>query len=225
MVKLVLVRHGESTANADNVYTGWNDVPLSKKGIEQAKHAGLQVEKISDFMPTHIHTSVLSRAIVTANIIADICSFLYLPITKTWRLNERHYGALRGINKDVSRKVFGKEQVLEWRRSFDSVPPKLARPVQDRRYKYCDMHLMPQGESLHQTQERLMPYFWDNIAPELLAGHDQLVVAHGSSLRALIKKIENISNQDIVKVEVPNAQPIVYTFDENLKIIKKEILK
>lgn len=225
LVKLVLVRHGESTANADNVYTGWNDVPLSKKGIEQAKHAGLQVEKISDFMPTHIHTSVLSRAIVTANIIADICSFLYLPITKTWRLNERHYGALRGINKDVSRKVFGKEQVLEWRRSFDSVPPKLARPVQDRRYKYCDMHLMPQGESLHQTQERLMPYFWDNIAPELLAGHDQLVVAHGSSLRALIKKIENISNQDIVKVEVPNAQPIVYTFDENLKIIKKEILK
>lgn len=225
LVKLVLVRHGESTANADNVYTGWNDVPLSPKGIEQAKHAGLQVEKISDFMPTHIHTSVLSRAIVTANIIADICSFLYLPITKTWRLNERHYGALRGINKDVSRKVFGKEQVLEWRRSFDSVPPKLARPVQDRRYKCCDMHLMPQGESLHQTQERLMPYFWDKIAPELLAGHDQLIVAHGSSLRALIKKIENISNQDIVKVEVPNAQPIVYTFDENLKIIKKEILK
>lgn len=225
LVKLVLVRHGESTANADNIYTGWNDVPLSKKGIEQAKHAGLEVEKIPNFMPTHIHTSILSRAIVTANIIADICDFLYLPITKTWRLNERHYGELRGINKSASRKVFGKEQVLEWRRSFDSVPPKLARPLHDRRYKYCDMHLMPQGESLHQTQERLMPYFWENIAPKLLAGHDQLVVAHGSSLRALIKKIENISNQDIVKVEVPNAQPIVYTFDKNLKIIKKDILK
>ena len=100
LAKLVLVRHGESIANRDNVYTGWNDVPLSKKGIEQAKNAGLKVEKIAGFVPTHIHTSVLSRAIMTANIIADVCSFLYLPITKTWRLNERHYGALRGINKD-----------------------------------------------------------------------------------------------------------------------------
>ncbi|MBP2058844.1 2,3-bisphosphoglycerate-dependent phosphoglycerate mutase [Lactobacillus colini] len=225
MVKLVLIRHGESTANADNVYTGWNDVPLSAKGVEQAKQAGLKVQKIADFMPTHIHTSVLSRAIITANIVAEVCHFLYLPITKTWRLNERHYGALRGINKDVSRKVFGKEQVLEWRRSFDSVPPKLAQPVQDRRYQAYDMGLMPQGESLHQTQQRLMPYYWDNVAPKLAAGQDQLIVAHGSSLRALIKKLEHINNQDIVKVEVPNAQPIVYSFDKNLKIIKKQILK
>lgn len=224
MVKLVLVRHGESTANRDNVYTGWNDVALSPKGIEQAKQAGLKVEKIPNFVPTHIHTSVLSRAIITANIIADICNFLYLPIIKTWRLNERHYGALRGINKDVSRKVFGKDQVLKWRRGFDSVPPLLAAPVQDRRYQNCDMHLMPQGESLHQTQKRLMPYYVDKIAPELLLDHDQLIVAHGSSLRALIKKLENISDSDIVKVEVPNAQPIVYTLDEHLRIIKKEIL-
>ena len=224
LVKLVLVRHGESIANRDNVYTGWNDVPLSKKGIEQAKDAGLKVAKIPDFVPTHIHTSVLSRAIMTANIIADVCSFLYLPITKTWRLNERHYGALRGINKDVSKKIFGKEQVLKWRRGFDSVPPLLTQPVQDRRYQKYDMRLMPQGESLHQTQERLMPYFWDHIAPELMSGHDQLIVAHGSSLRALIKKIEGISNEDIVKVEVPNAEPIVYTFDSDLHIIKKEIL-
>ncbi|CCI81199.1 phosphoglycerate mutase 1 [Lactobacillus hominis DSM 23910 = CRBIP 24.179] len=225
VVKLVLVRHGESIANRDNVYTGWNDVALSAKGIQQAKSAGLKVAQISNFAPTHIHTSVLSRAIITANIIADICDFLYLPITKTWRLNERHYGALRGINKDVSRKVFGKEQVLKWRRGFDSVPPLLAQPVQDRRYQNCDMHLMPQGESLHQTQRRLMPYYIDHIAPELLAGRDQLIVAHGSSLRALIKKIEDISDTDIVKLEVPNAQPIVYTFDENLNIVKKEILK
>ena len=224
LVKLVLVRHGESIANRDNVYTGWNDVALSAKGIEQAKSAGLKVEKIPDFVPTHIHTSVLSRAIITANIIADICDFLYLPITKTWRLNERHYGALRGINKDVSRKVFGQKQVLKWRRGFDSVPPLLAQPVQDRRYKGYDMRLMPQGESLHQTQKRLMPYYIDHIAPQLLAGNDQLVVAHGSSLRALIKKLEDINDQDIVKLEVPNAQPIVYTFESNLQIINKEIL-
>lgn len=110
MAKLVLVRHGESIANRDNVYTGWNDVPLSKKGIEQAKNAGLKVEKIAEFAPTHIHTSVLSRAIMTADIIADVCSFLYLPITKTWRLNERHYGALRGINKDVSKRSLVKNR-------------------------------------------------------------------------------------------------------------------
>ncbi|QNQ81394.1 2,3-bisphosphoglycerate-dependent phosphoglycerate mutase [Lactobacillus sp. PV034] len=224
MAKLVLIRHGESTANRDNIYTGWNDVPLSPKGIEQAKAAGLKVAKIPNFVPTHIHTSVLSRAIMTAYIVADICDFLYLPITKTWRLNERHYGALRGMNKDVSRKIYGKEQVLEWRRGFDSVPPLLERPVQDRRYAKYDMHLMPRGESLHQTQQRLMPYFEEKIAPELLAGHDQLVVAHGSSLRALIKKLENISDKDIVKLEVPNAEPIVYTFDQDLKITNKEIL-
>lgn len=224
MAKLVLIRHGESTANRDNIYTGWSDVPLSLKGVEQAKVAGLKVAQIPDFVPTHIHTSVLSRAIMTAYIVADICGFLYLPITKTWRLNERHYGALRGMNKDVSRKVYGKEQVLEWRRGFDSIPPLLDEPVQDRRYKKYDMKLMPRGESLHQTQQRLMPYFVEKIAPELLKGHDQLVVAHGSSLRALIKKMENISNKDIVKLEVPNAQPIVYNFDKNLKITNKEIL-
>ena len=224
LAKLVLVRHGESIANRDNVYTGWNDVPLSKKGIEQAKNAGLKVEKIAGFVPTHIHTSVLSRAIMTANIIADVCSFLYLPITKTWRLNERHYGALRGINKDVSKKIFGTKQVLECSTDFDTVTPFLTHPGHDRRYQKYDMRLMPQGESLHQTQERLMPYFWDHIAPELIAGHDQLVVAHGSSLRALIKKIEDISNEDIVKVEVPNAEPIVYTFDTDLHIVKKEVL-
>ena len=200
------------------------DIELAKKLIDVAKNAGIKVEKIAGFVPTHIHTSVLSRAIITANIIADVCSFLYLPITKTWRLNERHYGALRGINKDVSKKIFGTKQVLEWRRGFDSVPPLLTQPVQDRRYQKYDMRLMPQGESLHQTQERLMPYFWDHIAPELIAGHDQLVVAHGSSLRALIKKIEDISNEDIVKVEVPNAEPIVYTFDTDLHIVKKEVL-
>lgn len=225
MVKLVLVRHGESIANAENVYTGWNDVPLTKKGEEQARQAGRLINKIDDFQPTHIHTSVLSRAIMTANLVADICNILWLPITKTWRLNERHYGALRGLNKDISRKVFGKEQVLLWRRSFDSIPPKQGSPIIDRRYKLCDQHLMPRAESLHQTQLRLMPYYYDEVASRMLMGEDQLIVAHGSSLRALIKKLEDINDHDIVKLEVPNAQPIIYTMDDQLNIIDKKILK
>ena len=202
MAKLVLVRHGESVANAANVYTGWNDVPLTKKGEEQAEKAGELIKTISDFAPTHIHTSVLSRAIVTANIVADVCNLLWLPMTKTWRLNERHYGALRGLNKDISRKVFGVEQVLLWRRSFDSVPPKQGSPMIDRRYKH-----------------------FDQLASRLMNGEDQLIVAHGSSLRALIKKLEQINDHDIVKLEVPNAEPIVYTMDEHLKIINKQILR
>lgn len=225
MAKLVLVRHGESVANAANVYTGWNDVPLTKKGEEQAEKAGELIKTISDFAPIHIHTSVLSRAIVTANIVADVCNLLWLPMTKTWRLNERHYGALRGLNKDISRKVFGVEQVLLWRRSFDSVPPKQGSPMIDRRYKHFDQHLMPRAESLHQTQKRLMPYYYDHIASRLMNGEDQLIVAHGSSLRALIKKLEQINDHDIVKLEVPNAEPIVYTMDDHLKIINKQILR
>ncbi len=204
MAKLVLVRHGESVANAANVYTGWNDVPLTKKGEEQAEKAGELIKTISDFAPTHIHTSVLSRAIVTANIVADVCNVLWLPMTKTWRLNER---------------------VLLWRRSFDSVPPKQGSPMIDRRYKHFDQHLMPRAESLHQTQKRLMPYYYDHIASRLINGEDQLIVAHGSSLRALIKKLEQINDHDIVKLEVPNAEPIVYTMDEHLKIINKQILR
>lgn len=225
MVKLVLVRHGESVANAANVYTGWNDVPLTEKGKEQARKAGERIKRIPNFYPTHIHTSVLSRAIVTANIVADVCNFLYLPVTKTWRLNERHYGALRGLNKDVSRKVFGAKQVLEWRRSFDSIPPKQGSPVIDRRYALCDQRLMPRAESLHQTQKRLMPYYYDHIASRMLNGEDQLIVAHGSSLRALIKKLEHINNHDIVKLEVPNAEPIIYTMDQELNIVDKKILR
>lgn len=225
MVKLVLVRHGESEANAVNVYTGWNDVPLTEKGCQQAELAGKKIKQLLDFAPTHIHTSVLSRAIVTANIVADTCNFLYLPMTKTWRLNERHYGALRGLNKDISRKVFGADQVLEWRRGFYSIPPKQGSPMIDRRYRDCDQHLMPRAESLYQTQQRLMPYYYDHVATRLMNQEDQLIVAHGSSLRALIKKIENINDHDIVKLEVPNAEPIVYTMDKNLTIIDKKILQ
>lgn len=225
MVKLVLVRHGESTANASNVFTGWNDVPLTDQGIFQAKEAGNLIAQLTDFYPTHIHTSLLSRAIVTANIVAECCNLLYLPITKTWRLNERHYGALRGLNKVHARDVYGIDQILRWRRGFDEVPPKLAKPMQDRRYQNLDPKLIPRAESLHQTQARLMPYYYAEIASRLLNGEDQLVVAHGSSLRALIKKLEKIDNQEIIHLEVPNAEPIVYTMDQHLNILDKKILK
>lgn len=224
MTKLILLRHGESRANAANVYTGWNDVPLTDKGRQQAKIAGEKIKKLSDFCPTRIHTSVLSRAIETANIVAEVCGFLWLPMVKTWRLNERHYGALRGLNKDISRKVFGKEQVLEWRRGFDSIPPAQGSPTIDRRYKMVDPKILPRAESLHQTQLRLLPYYEDEIASRLKQNQDQLVVAHGSSLRALIKYLENINNVDILKLEVPNASAIVYTFDENMNIVDKVIL-
>ena len=224
MAKLALLRHGESEANAANVYTGWNDVPLTDKGRAQAKAAGEKLALLPGFYPTHIHTSVLSQAIETANIVAETCGFLWLPMTKTWRLNERHYGALRGLNKDVSRKVFGKEQVLEWRRGFDAVPPAQGSPTIDRRYKYVDPRLLPRAESLHQTQLRLLPYYEDEVASRLRQGEDQLIVAHGSSLRALIKYLEQINNVDILKLEVPNAKAIVYDFDHDLRIVNKQIL-
>lgn len=224
MAKLVLLRHGESTANFANVYTGWNDVKLTAKGRMQAQNAGELINQIPDYHPTHIHTSVLQRAIITANIVADICHFLYLPLTKTWRLNERHYGKLRGINKTVSRDIFGEKQVRKWRRGFYEIPPagkKVTAPC----YAGCDWRRLPRAESLYQTQKRLMPYYYDQVASRLSKGEDQLIVAHGSSLRALIKKLEDIDDYDIVKLEVPNAQPIIYTFNDHLLITKKEILR
>lgn len=229
LAKLVLVRHGESIANRDNVYTGWNDVPLSKKGIEQAKNAGLKVEKIAGFVPTHIHTSVLSRAIMTANIIADVCSFLYLPITKTWRLNERHYGALQGHNKQKAAEKYGDEQVHIWRRSYDVLPPAIDddneySQAHDRRYANLDPHIVPKAENLHVTLDRVMPFWEDHIAPDLLDGKNVIIAAHGNSLRALTKYIENISDDDIMDLEMKTGEPVVYTFDDKLDVVNKEKL-
>lgn len=223
MVKLVLVRHGESTANADNEYTGWNDVDLTERGVSQAHEAAQLLAKI-DFQPTAVHTSVLIRAIKTANIICDDLNWLYLPIYKTWRLNERHYGALRGHNKDDSRQEYGKHQVALWRRSYTAVPPALPQPDHDRRYAHLDPRSVPLAESLAMASKRVMPYFQDQIAPELLNGHDQLIVAHGSTLRALLKYLEAIADDQIDGVEVDNGEPIVYEYDEHLKIINKTIL-
>lgn len=217
MVKLVMVRHGESIANALNQYTGWNDVGLTHEGIVQAHVAAKKLQGL-DF--EHVHTSVLKRAIMTAYIIQDELKINYVPITKTWRLNERHYGALRGRNKDVTRKEYGVEQVHLWRRSFYSIPPALPHPdLNVGPYRYYESSIMPKSESLYQSYQRIIPYYVDQVAPRLLDGKDQLIVAHGSTIRALIKYIEDISDKDIDGVEVANGKPLIYDFDEKLNII------
>lgn len=224
LAKLVLIRHGESTANRDNIYTGWSDVPLTPLGIKQAQRAGKLIAKLGINFDM-VHTSMLKRAIVTANIVLDDLNQNWLPINKTWRLNERHYGALRGQNKDETRQIYGKEQVALWRRSFDAVPPLLEHPDDDRRYAVNGILNEPLGESLHMAYNRLLPYWIDQIAPRLMEGQNQLVVAHGSSLRALIKYLENISDQGIDGVEVENGEPIIYELKSDLSIQNKIILK
>lgn len=221
--KLVIVRHGQSLANASNTFTGWNDVDLSEKGIEQAKHAAHLLDG-QDFWPTMVHTSVLMRAIKTANIIMEENNWLYLPQQKTWRLNERHYGALRGINKDQARIDFGAEQVRKWRRDFNEVPPLLPKADTDCRYAQLDARSIPRGESLAMSYGRIIAYYLDQIAPHLRRGEDQLVVAHGSSLRLLVKFLEDVSDKDSSEIEILNAEPIIYELDDNLNIVSKTVL-
>ncbi|MCH4056572.1 MAG: 2,3-diphosphoglycerate-dependent phosphoglycerate mutase [Lactobacillaceae bacterium] len=223
MAKLVLVRHGESTANAENIYTGWTDVDLTDRGVAQARQVGKLLAGI-DFMPTAVHTSVLLRAIKTANIICEARHWLYLPIYKSWRLNERHYGALRGHNKDDSRTKYGAKQVALWRRSYTAVPPLLATRDRDRRYALLDPQDIPLGESLQMASRRALPYYLDHVVPELRQGRDQMIVAHGSTLRALIKYLEAIPDDQIDGVEVGNGEPLVYDYDRQLNLRSKEIL-
>lgn len=223
MTELVLVRHGESTANRDNTYTGWSDVPLTAVGIAQAHQAGKRL-RATGLQFGAVHTSVLKRAIVTANIMLSEIDQLWLPEYKTWRLNERHYGALRGQNKDVTRQEYGKAQVQQWRRSFYTVLPLLtpAELDHDRRYTKYGAAVEPRGESLKMAYDRIMPYWIDEIAPRLLDGQNQLVVAHGSTLRAMIKYLEHISDTGIDGVEVANGVPICYHLDRQLHVIGKE---
>ncbi len=223
MSKLVLVRHGESIANYDNTYTGWSDVPLTGNGRIQASLAGARLRE-TGLTFTHVHTSMLQRAIMTAYIIQDELDESWVPITKSWRLNERHYGALRGLNKDTSRELFGRQQVAQWRRSYTAEPPHLAAPDLEAKYQKWPATIVPVGESLADAQTRLVPYWMNQIAPRLLAGENQLVVAHGSTLRALIKYLEQIADADIDGVEVGNAAPIVYTLDDHLAVVGKQTL-
>ncbi|ANZ57310.1 phosphoglycerate mutase [Fructilactobacillus lindneri] len=223
MSKLVLMRHGESTANYDHTFTGWSDVSLTAKGKADAHEAGRKLNK-TGIQFSDAHTSYLKRAIVSENIVLDEINQLWIPQHKTWRLNERHYGALRGKNKEQVKQEVGEQQFMRWRRSFAAVPPRLQEVDPKRRYQTAGIQ-EPPAESLKMAYQRLIPYWQDEIVPKLIDGKNQLVVAHGSSLRALIKYIENITDTGIDGVEVHNATPIIYTFNHELQVVNKELIK
>ena len=228
MSKLVFIRHGQSEWNLKNLFTGWVDVNLSEKGEEEAKEAGRKLKEAGiEF--AQAYTSVLTRAIKTLHFALEESGQLWIPETKTWRLNERHYGALQGQNKAEAAEKFGDEQVHIWRRSYDVLPPLLSADdegsaANDRRYANLDPRIVPGGENLKVTLERVIPFWEDHIAPDLLAGKNVIVAAHGNSLRALTKYIENISDEDIMNVEMATGQPVVYDLDSKLNIVSKEKL-
>ena len=228
MAKLVFIRHGQSEWNLKNLFTGWVDVNLSEKGEQEAKEAGRKLKEAGiEF--DQAYTSVLTRAIKTLHFALEESGQLWVPETKTWRLNERHYGALQGQNKAEAAEKFGEEQVHIWRRSYDVLPPLLSADdegsaANDRRYANLDPRIVPGGENLKVTLERVIPFWEDHIAPDLLAGKNDIDAAHGNSLRALTKYIEQISDEDIMNVEMATGQPVVYDLDDKLNIVSKEKL-
>lgn len=224
MYKIVLLRHGESEWNKENRFTGWTDVDLSEKGIEEAKKAGL-VMKDAGFDFDVVFTSVLKRAIRTMNLALDSMDRLWLPVFKSWRLNERHYGALQGLNKAETAQKYGDEQVHIWRRSYDVQPPALTPederfPGRDRRYHDVSKADLPLTECLKDTVARFLPLWHETIAPAIKSGQRVLIVAHGNSLRSLVKYLDNVSDDEIVELNIPTGVPLVYELDENLKPIK-----
>ena len=223
MIKLVLVRHGKSVWNKENKFTGWTDVELSEEGIKEAKEAGkLLKEKGYDF--DIVYTSVLKRAIDTANLIIDEMKDSDLIIKRSYKLNERHYGALQGLNKQETIEKCGEEQVKLWRRGFVK-PPEVTLddprfPGNDPLYKDVDKSLLPSSESLKETIERVSDYYENEIKKELLNGKSIMIVAHGNSLRGLVKYIEKLSDEDIMNLEIPTGKPLIYEFDDELNVIR-----
>ena len=229
MYKLILVRHGESVWNKENRFTGWMDVDLSEKGEQEARRAGELIRKHGLLFDV-AYSSVLKRAIRTLHLLEEAADRVWVPEIHNWRLNERHYGALQGLNKAETAKKYGDEQVHVWRRSFDVTPPLLAPDdprgaVFEDKYKNIDPSVLPLGESLALTITRVIPFWQDYIAPCLIAGNTVLVVAHGNSLRALIKYLDGISDEDIVGLEIPTGVPQVYELDERLRPIRREYLE
>jgi 2,3-bisphosphoglycerate-dependent phosphoglycerate mutase len=216
---LVLLRHGESTWNAENLFTGWVDVPLSEKGRAEAEHGGKQLLE-AGLAPDVVHTSLLRRAITTASISLDVADRHWIPVRRSWRLNERHYGALQGKNKSQIRDEYGEEQFMLWRRSFDVPPP----PIEDSSEwsqagdpRYADLgDEMPRTECLKDVIARFLPYWESAIVPDLRAGLTTLIAAHGNSLRALVKHLDGISDEDIAGLNIPTGMPLVYRLDESL---------
>ena len=228
MKRLVLLRHGESIWNQENRFTGWYDVDLAEKGMNEAREAG-RLLKAQGFVFDLAFTSVLKRAIRTLWLALDEMDLLWIPVTKSWRLNERHYGALQGLNKAETAAKFGDEQVLIWRRSYDMPPPALDKadsrfPGQDPRYAGLSEKELPLTECLKDTVERFLPYWHETIAPQVLAGKRVIITAHGNSLRALVKYLDNVSDQEIVGLNIPTGIPLVYELSDDLKPIRSYYL-
>ncbi|MGE4505371.1 MAG: 2,3-diphosphoglycerate-dependent phosphoglycerate mutase [Desulfovibrionaceae bacterium] len=228
MSQLVLIRHGQSAWNLENRFTGWTDVDLTEQGTAEARRgAALLREEGYDF--DVCHTSLLKRAVRTLWLVLDGLDRMWLPVHRTWRLNERHYGALQGLNKAETAAKYGDEQVFVWRRSFDTPPPSLDRdderwPGHDRRYGLLGQGELPLAESLKDTIARTMPYWFEHIAPQLGAGRRVLVVAHGNSLRGLVKYLDDLSDEAITKVNIPTGVPLVYELDDALRPLSRRYL-
>lgn len=224
MPKLVLLRHGESEWNKANRFTGWKDVDLSEQGIEEAKKAG-QILKEKGFTFDLAYTSVLKRAIRTLWITLDEMDLMWIPVHRSWRLNERHYGALQGLNKAETAAKYGDDQVLVWRRSYDTPPPTLDKsderyPGNESRYQNLDEANLPLTECLKDTVDRFLPYWHDTIAPTIKSGKQVIIAAHGNSLRALVKYLDNVSEEDIVGLNIPTGMPLVYELDDSLNALE-----
>ncbi|EAA0235038.1 2,3-diphosphoglycerate-dependent phosphoglycerate mutase [Listeria monocytogenes] len=227
-MKLVLIRHGQSEWNKLNLFTGWHDVDLSQEGVVEAMTAGKRIKEAGLEFDVAF-TSVLTRAIKTLNYVLEESDQMWLPVHKSWRLNERHYGALQGLNKQETAEKYGADQVQKWRRSYDTLPPLLEenderQAKNDRRYQLLDTHAIPSGENLKVTLERVIPYWMDTIAPEIKEGRRVVIAAHGNSLRALVKFLEGISDDEIMDLEIPTGVPLVYELNDDLKPVNKYYL-
>ena len=228
MYKVVLLRHGESTWNRENRFTGWTDVDLSDRGLAEAKEAGRLLHE-GGFIFDIAFTSVLKRAIKTLGIALDVLDQLWIPVTKSWRLNERHYGALQGLNKAETAAQHGDAQTKIWRRSYDIPPPPLSaddlrHPSRDPRYRGLSASELPLTESLKETVARFLPYWHETIAPTIKSGKRVIIAAHGNSLRALVMYLDNISESAIVELNIPTGIPLVYELDDNLKPLRHDYL-
>jgi len=228
MIKLVLLRHGESQWNLENRFTGWTDVDLTPKGIEEAREAARLLQE-GGYTFDAAHTSLLKRAIRTLWITLDGMDLMWIPVHRSWRLNERHYGALQGLNKAETAAKYGDAQVLIWRRSYSDPPPPLDAgdpryPGHDRRYADLSPAELPLAESLKDTVARFLPYWHETIVPELKAGRRLLLAAHGNSLRALVKHLDNVSEEEIVGLNIPTGIPLVYELDDDLKPLRSYYL-
>ena len=222
--KLVLVRHGESTWNAENRFTGWTDVDLSEKGRAEAQKAA-EILRQGGYIFDVAYTSTLKRAIRTLWYILDGLDLMWIPVRHTWRLNERHYGALQGLNKAETAAKFGDEQVKIWRRSYDTPPPALTPdderfPAKDPRYRDVPAEELPLTECLKDTVERVLPYWESTIVPDIRSGKRVIIAAHGNSLRALVKHLDKMSEAEIMELNIPTGVPLVYEFDENMNPVK-----